>query len=59
MQDEQPPPAPPSEATGTNGSSAVPPSGRTDPFKLPEYEWAFFRFVQTAVNSLIRARTRS
>jgi hypothetical protein len=56
MQDEQPPPPPPSEATGTNGSSAVPPSDRTDPFKLPEYEWAFFRFVQTAVNRLIRAK---
>src|ERR1035437_3289597 len=56
MQDEQPPPPPPSEATGTNGSSAVPPSDRTDPFKLLEYEWAFFRFVQTAVNRLIRAK---
>jgi hypothetical protein len=52
MQDEQPPP----ETTGTNGSSAVPPSDRTDPFKLPEYEWAFFRFVQNAVDRLIRAK---
>ena len=56
MQDEPPPPTPPSEATGTNGSSAVPPSDRIDPFKLPEYEWAFLRFVHTAVNRLIRAK---
>ncbi len=56
MQDEQPPPTPPPEATGTNGSSAVSPSDRTDPFKLPEYEWAFFQFVQTAINSLIRVK---
>jgi hypothetical protein len=52
MQDQQPPP----EVTRTKGSSAVSPSDRTELFKLPEYEWAFFRFVQTAVNSLIRVK---
>jgi len=56
MQDEPLPPVPQSDVTGTNGFSTVPPSDRTDPFKVPEYEWAFFRFVQTAVNSLIRAK---
>jgi hypothetical protein len=56
MQDQQPLPTPPSEATGASGSLAPPPPGRTDPFNLPEYEWAFFRFVQTAINSLIRAK---
>src|SRR5207248_2877760 len=57
MQDETPPSVALSEATGTNSSSAASPlEDRTDPFKLPEYESAFFRFVQTAVNSLIRAK---
>jgi hypothetical protein len=56
MQDEHPPPAPLSEPSWINGASEVPPSQPSDPFKLQEYEWAFFRFVQTAVNCLIRAK---
>jgi hypothetical protein len=26
------------------------------PFRLPEYEWAFFRFVEISVNALMRAK---
>jgi hypothetical protein len=56
MQEEQPPSAPPSEVPDTDGSSAVSPSDQTGPFNLSEYELAFFRFVHSAVNSLIRAK---
>jgi hypothetical protein len=55
MQDEAPPSLP-SEEAGTNRPTVLPSSARAGPFKLPEYDRAFFRFVQTAINSLIRVK---
>ena len=42
--------------TDGNDPAAVPSIDCTDPFNLPEYEWAFYQFVYTAVNSLMRSK---
>src|SRR5579862_3739625 len=49
---------PPAPAKGDHAEipELVPDHRIARPFQLPEYEWAFFRFVKSAVDALIIAK---